>query len=63
MMSSEALEKRVVAAAEAALAERGYVAPLDVLVGVGWLAREDKLCFVEERGVMKLALQTQTAPR
>jgi hypothetical protein len=30
-------EERVVRAAEAALAERGYVSPIDVLVGVGWL--------------------------
>jgi hypothetical protein len=37
-MSSELLEKRVVRAAEAALAERKYVAPVDVLVEMGWLA-------------------------
>src|SRR5437588_438731 len=30
-------EERVVRAAEAALAERGYVSPIDVLVGIGWL--------------------------
>ena len=30
-----------------------------VLMGVGWLAREDKLCFVQERGVLKLSLQKQ----
>ncbi|HVF77350.1 MAG TPA: DUF2293 domain-containing protein [Solirubrobacteraceae bacterium] len=32
------LEQRVVRAAEAALAERRFVAPIDVLVGLGWLA-------------------------
>ena len=34
---SVGLERRVVRAAEAALAERGYVSPIDVLVGIGWL--------------------------
>jgi hypothetical protein len=34
---SVGLERRVVQAAEAALAERGYVSPIDVLVGLGWL--------------------------
>ena len=32
-------------------------------MGVGWLAREDKLCFVQERGGVKLSLQAQFAPR
>jgi hypothetical protein len=32
-----------------------------VLMGVGWLAREDKLCFEQERGVVKLSLQGQFA--
>jgi len=37
VMSSEEREARVVRTAEAALAERGYVAPLDVLiVWAGW---------------------------
>jgi hypothetical protein len=31
------LERRVVRAAEATLAEHGYVSPIDVLVGLGWL--------------------------
>jgi hypothetical protein len=31
------LEARVVHAAEAALAEKNYVSPIDVLVGIGWL--------------------------
>lgn len=31
------LERRVADAAEAALAERGYVSAIDVLVGLGWL--------------------------
>jgi hypothetical protein len=34
---SDSLETRVVRAAEAALAERGFVSAIDVLVGVGWL--------------------------
>ena len=34
-----------------------------VMMGVGWLAREDKLCFVQDRGVLKLSLQEQFAPR
>ena len=33
-----ALEKRVVKAAEAALAAQGYASAIDVLVGIGWLA-------------------------
>ncbi len=32
-----ALEQRVVKAAEAALAAKGYASPIDVLVGIGWL--------------------------
>jgi hypothetical protein len=32
-----ALAERVVKAAEAALAAQGYVSPIDVLVGIGWL--------------------------
>src|SRR3954454_25292108 len=32
-----ALADRVVKAAEAALAAQGYVSPIDVLVGIGWL--------------------------
>lgn len=31
------LEKRVICAAEAALAERKYVTAINVLVGLGWL--------------------------
>jgi hypothetical protein len=31
------LERRVAAAAQAALAARGFVTPIDVLVGIGWL--------------------------
>lgn len=37
MSRQVSLERRVVRAAEAALAERGSVSPIDVLVGVGWL--------------------------
>ncbi len=36
-MAAVDLEKRVVRAAEAALAERSYVSAIDVLIGVGWL--------------------------
>lgn len=36
----EALEKRVVTAAEAALAARGYASAIDVLIGIGWLDAE-----------------------
>jgi len=32
-----ALEQRVVKAAEAALAAKGYASPIDVLIGIGWL--------------------------
>ncbi len=32
-----ALADRIVSAAEAALAAQGYVSPIDVLVGIGWL--------------------------
>jgi hypothetical protein len=28
-------------------------------MGIGWLAREDKLSFVQERGVVKFSLHTQ----
>ena len=33
-----------------------------LLMGVGWLAREGKLCFVQERRVLKLALKAQREP-
>jgi hypothetical protein len=35
-----ALEKRVVTAAEAALASQGYASAIDVLIGIGWLDAE-----------------------
>jgi len=35
---ARSLEARVAAAAEAALARQQYVSPLDVLLGIGWLA-------------------------
>lgn len=40
------LEKRVVQAAEVALAEKRFVAPVDVLIGLGWLppSRVDHWC-------------------
>ncbi|WP_164737161.1 hypothetical protein [Georgenia sp. SYP-B2076] len=31
------IEERVARAAEAALREHGYIAPVDVLIGMGWL--------------------------
>jgi hypothetical protein len=44
--------------------QRGTTLPERLLhMGVGWLAREDKLHFVQERGVLKLALHEQLAPR
>ena len=44
--------------------QRGTTMPERLLhMGVGWLAREDKLCFVQERGVMKLSLHTASASR
>ena len=33
-----------------------------VHMGVGWLACEEKLCFVQERGVLKLALHPSSGP-
>ncbi|HEY5869546.1 MAG TPA: winged helix-turn-helix domain-containing protein [Candidatus Tectomicrobia bacterium] len=43
--------------------QRGTRLPERLLhMGIGWLAREDKLCFVQERGIVKLALHTQLAP-
>ena len=44
--------------------QRGTTLPERLLLmGVGWLAREDKLCFVQERGGLKLSLQPQAAWR
>jgi hypothetical protein len=41
--------------------QRGTTLPERLLhMGVGWLAREEKLCFVQERGVLKLSLHSQT---
>jgi hypothetical protein len=37
MGSRASIEQRVARAAEAALRDQGYVAPIDVLVGMGWL--------------------------
>jgi hypothetical protein len=36
-----AIEQRVAKAAEAALARRGFVTPIDVLQGLGWLTAAD----------------------
>jgi hypothetical protein len=36
-MTDRGIEDRVARAAEAALADREFVAPVDVLMGVGWL--------------------------
>ncbi len=38
LVTSRPLEKRVASAAEDALEPRKWVAPIDVLVGLGWLA-------------------------
>jgi hypothetical protein len=44
--------------------QRGTALPERLLLmGVGWLAREHKLGFMQERGVLKLSLQEQLAPR
>jgi hypothetical protein len=37
MAKGKALADRVVRAAEASLAAQGYVSPIDILVGIGWL--------------------------
>lgn len=37
-MGGAALEQRVERVAEAALAEQRYVSPIDLLLGLGWLA-------------------------
>lgn len=43
--------------------QRGTTLPERLLLmGVGWLAREEKLCFVQERRVLKLALKAQQEP-
>ena len=40
--------------------QRGTTLPERLLLmGVGWLAREDKLGFVQERGGLRLSLHTQ----
>ena len=43
--------------------QRGTTLPERLLLmGVGWLAREEKLRFVQERRVLKLALKAQREP-
>jgi len=43
--------------------QRGTTLPERLLLmGIGWLAREEKLCFVHERRVLKLALKAQREP-
>ena len=43
--------------------QRGTALPERLLLmGVGWLAREEKLCFVQERRSLKLALKAQREP-
>jgi hypothetical protein len=43
--------------------QRGTTLPERLLhMGVGWLAREEKLCFVQERGILKLSLHSQAVP-
>jgi hypothetical protein len=36
-MTARSIEDRVARAAEAALADKRFVTPIDVLIGVGWL--------------------------
>jgi Winged helix-turn-helix domain (DUF2582) len=44
--------------------QRGTTLPERLLLmEVGWLARKDKLGFRQERGILKLSLQEQLAPR
>src|SRR5207247_1895057 len=67
------LERRVVEAAEAALAERKYVTPIDVLVGIGWLqprrveewrqGRVDYLERVTQANLSKLSRTMKTFRR
>ena len=43
--------------------QRGTTLPERLVhMGVGWLAREGKLGFVQERGVLKLALHPSSGP-
>ena len=43
--------------------QRGTTLPERLLLmGVGWLAREEKLYFVQDRRVLKLALKAQREP-
>ena len=43
--------------------QRGTALPERLVhMGVGWLAREEKLCFVQERGVLKLSLHPTSGP-
>jgi hypothetical protein len=55
------LAKRIAAAGEAALAARGYVTAIDILVGVGWLAtpqveqwRRNQLPYLERGATANL---------
>ena len=43
------LERRVVAAAEAALTERGFVTAIDVLLGLGWLPASGEQAWCKGR--------------
>jgi hypothetical protein len=65
-------QQRVARAAEDALAERDVVAPIDVLVGLGWLAprrvdewrqgRVDCLETVVEAGLGKISARLSSSP-
>lgn len=55
------LQSRIVTAAEAALAERKVVSPIDVLIGVGWLApsevdrwRQGRIAYLEAAAQVNL---------
>ena len=63
------LKRRVIAAAEAALAARGFVTAIDVLTGLGWLApsserawRQGRIAYLE-RAVTANLSKTSTAMR
>jgi hypothetical protein len=58
---NDRLERRVIAAAEAALQARGFVAPVDVLIGIGWLSpahledwRRGRVSYLERAVVASL---------
>ena len=58
----QSLADRVIRAAEASLAAQGYVAPLDVLLGIGWLdPNSEKRWRLGQIDVLERAIQTNLA--